>query len=76
VKPRTAVRVAIPVAWCGGLILILAGWPLMPVLGVLACCTAAVAAVLRWGPGWLAGLKVTVQLRRSAGKAGTAVDRA
>jgi hypothetical protein len=75
-KPRTAVRVATPVAWCGGLILILDGWPLMPVLGVLAGCTAATAAVLRWGPGWLAGLKVTVKLRRPIGKAGTAVDRA
>ena len=73
---RNTVRVTVPVAWLTGMILILAGWPLLPVLGVLAGCTAATWAVLRWGAGWLAGLKPAVRSLRPAGKAGTAVDRA
>ena len=75
-RPQNAVRATVAAGWLAGMSLTLAGWPLPAVLGVLAGCTAATAAVLRWGPGMRAGLKAAVRLRRSPGKTGAVVDRA
>ena len=72
-KPRTVARATAVTAWCTGMALILDGWTLPGVLAVTAGIGVAVFAFLRWARGWLAGLKVTVQLRRSIGKAVSAV---
>jgi hypothetical protein len=69
-------RIIAVAGWLAGMILILAGWTLPAVLAVVAGTGTAAFAVLRWGRGTLARLKVTVQLRRSPKKAVSAIERA
>jgi hypothetical protein len=68
-------RPAAVIAWCTGMGLVIAGWPPPAAFTVAVAAAAAAVAALRWGPGWLAGLKVTAQLRHALGKVVGTVDR-
>ena len=72
----TVARAAVVPAWCAGMTLVIAGWRASAALAAAVALAAAAYAAARWVPGWWAGLKVAVRLRRALGEAGKTVDRA
>lgn len=65
-SPQNVARAAAVTGWLAGMVLILAGWALLPALAVPAGTWAAAAAAARWGAGLWTGFRLAAKLRRAA----------
>lgn len=75
-RALTVARAAVVPSWCAGMALVLAGWAAVAASAAVVVLAAAAYAAARWVPGWFAGLKAAIRLRRALGEAGKTVDRA